>query len=86
MAKQEVLMRAYRTHLVIKDPRYVTISNLPFHPGQYVEVLFLARDDGHTTSVQELEALLKETQSLPQIRALTEDEIAAEVAAYRSGR
>ena len=33
-----------------------------------------------------LEALLKETQLLPQARALSEDEIAAEVAAYRSGQ
>ena len=79
-------MRAYRTHLVIKDPGQVTVSNLPFRPGQYVEVLFLAYDENRARYVQELEALLKETQALPQVRALSEEEIAAEIAAYRSGQ
>lgn len=79
-------MQAYRTHLVIKNPDNVTLSNLPFRPGQYVEVLFIAYDESHTSSVKELEGLLKETQSLPQVTRLSEDDIAAEVAAYRRGQ
>lgn len=79
-------MQAYRTHLVIDDPEHVTVSNLPFRPGQYVEVLFIAQDPNRATSVQELQALLRETQALPQAQALTEDEISAEIAAYRRGR
>ena len=78
-------MQAYRTHLIIKDPQHVTLSNLPFDSGQYVEVLFLARES-RATQVQELTALLRETQSLPQAQVLSEDEIAAEIAAYRNGQ
>jgi len=79
-------MQAYRTHLVIQDPEHVTVSNLPFRPGQYVEVLFIAQDTNRAASVQELQALLKETQALPQVQALTEDEIVAEIAAHRRGQ
>ena len=79
-------MQAYRTHLIIKNPHRVTLSNLPFQPGQHVEVLFLADEENQSAVVQELESLFKETQSLPHIQAFTEDEIAAEVAAYRAGR
>jgi hypothetical protein len=79
-------MQAYRTHIVIKNPHRVTLSNLPFHPGQHVEVLFLSHEENNTTSVQELKTLFKETQSLPPIQPLTEEDIAAEVAAYRTGQ
>jgi hypothetical protein len=79
-------MQAYRTHLVIENPERVTVSNLPFRPGQYVEVLFIAQDTNRALAVQELQALLKETQALPQVQALTEDEIAAEVVAHRRGQ
>ena len=78
-------MQAYRTHIVIKNPHRVTISNLPFLPGQHVEVLFLAHEESRVVSMQELEILFKDTQSLPNIQPLTEDEIAAEVAAYQAG-
>jgi hypothetical protein len=79
-------MQAYRTHIVIKNPHRVTLSNLPFRPGQHVEVLFLAHEESRVISRQELEILFKDTQSLPNIQPLTEDEIAAEVAVYRAGQ
>jgi hypothetical protein len=79
-------MQTYRTHLVIKNPQRVTLSNLPFQPGQHVEVLFLADEENQSAVVQDLESLFKETQSLPHIQALTDDDITAEVAAFREGR
>ena len=79
-------MQAYRRHLVIKNPRRVTLSNLPFRSGQRVEVLFLAQDENRTALEQELATLLKETQSLPQVQPLSEEDIAAEVAEYGAGR
>jgi hypothetical protein len=51
-------MQAYRTHLVIENPQQITFSNLPFHAGQYVEVLFLAHDESRAAAMQELKALL----------------------------
>lgn len=40
----------------------------------------------NTEHIQAVKALFKETQALPQAQAITEDEIAAEVAAYRAGQ
>jgi len=78
-------MQAYRTHLVIENPNQVTLSDLPFQPGQYVEVLLIAQDEDRTAFAKELAALLKETQALPQVQSLTEDDIVSEIAAYRRG-
>lgn len=77
-------MQAYRTHLIITDPEHVTVSNLPFRPGQHVEVLFIADETNRAVLTQELQTLLKKTQALPQAKTLTEDEIAAEIAVYRT--
>jgi hypothetical protein len=79
-------MEAYRTYLTITDPRRVVLKNVPFQAGQRVEVLLLTHDAGDATTVQEMKTLFRETQSLPQVKALSEAEIAAEVAAYRGGQ
>ncbi len=76
-------MRAYRTHLTVKDPKRVVLTDLPFRAGQRIEVLILRED---SSAVRDFELLLKETQSLPQSRAISETDIAAEIAAYRSVR
>lgn len=76
-------MRAYRTHLTVKDPKRVVLTDLPFRAGQRIEVLILRED---SSAVRDFELLLKETQSLPQSRAISEADIAAEIAAYRSVR
>lgn len=79
-------MKAYRTYLTIKDPNQVTLSRLPFRPGQRVEVVILATDEEHSARVQELKNLFTATQSLPQAQTLSEDEILREVEAYRDGQ
>ena len=76
-------MRVYRTHLTVKDPKRVVLTDLPFRAGQRIEVLILRED---SSAVRDFELLLKETQSLPQSRAISETDIAAEIAAYRSVR
>jgi antitoxin ParD1/3/4 len=83
---QEVMMKAYKTHIIIENPEKVIISNLPFRSGQRVEVVMLAEDEVRNEVSGELVKLLKKTQSLPQIRQVTEEEIALEIAACRSGR
>lgn len=77
-------MKTYRRHLTIQDPNRIVLSNLPFPPGQQVEVLLIANDDARTTSYRELQNLFKKTQRLPQAKAISEDEIIAEIEAYRS--
>lgn len=79
-------MKAYRTYITVTDPKHVVLTDVPFRPGERVEVLLLTPGEHNTTVVQELKELFKETQALPQIQALSDEEIAAEVAAYRNSR
>ena len=79
-------MKAYRTYLTIKDPKQVVLSNVPFAPGQQVEIVVLAREKDTVDRTRELRDLFKMTQSLPQAQALSEEDIAQEVEAYRSGQ
>ena len=79
-------MKAYRTYLTVTDTKQVVLSNVPFAPGQVVEVLVLAQDADRLRAVHQLDTLLQRTQALPQVQTLTDDEIAAEIAAYRQGQ
>jgi hypothetical protein len=78
-------MEAYRTKIKIKDPKQVILSNLPFRSGQVVEIVVSVPDEDRKAAVKEFKALFKETQSLPQVQALTDEEILAEIEAYRRG-
>ncbi len=79
-------MRAYKKYVTIKDPKSLTLSDLPFRPGQRVEVVMLAEDEEQEKRVQELRALLQKTQALPEAKAVSEDIIDEEIARYRAGR
>ena len=79
-------MIAYKRIVTIRDPKELVLYDLPFEPGQRVEILLLAGESGPGNSVAELERLFKTTQALPQARRITEEEIVAEIAAYRVGR
>jgi hypothetical protein len=77
-------MKAYRTTLTIDDPKEIVLRDLPFDRGQSVEIVVLPRNGaGDKDSVGTLRALFRETQALPHVQALTEEDILAEVAAYR---
>jgi hypothetical protein len=77
-------MKEFRTSLTIKDPKQLVLSDLPFSEGQEVEVVVVAKDG--TDARAQLKDLLKATQSLPHVQALTEEDITREVEAYRNGR
>ena len=79
-------MMAYRQYVTIQDPKQLVLSGLPFRPGQRVEVVMIAEEEQPAARVQELRTLFKTTQALPQAQAITEEEIAAEIAAYRAGQ
>ncbi len=77
-------MRAYKKYVTIDDPKKLVLSDLPFQPGQRVEVVLIAEDEEREKRVQELRTLLKKTQALPKARTVTDDMIAEEVAASRA--
>ena len=79
-------MMAYRQYVTVQDPKRIVLSNLPFRAGQRVEVVVIAEEEQPAARIQELRALFKTTQALPQAQAITEEEIAAEIAAYRAGQ
>ena len=79
-------MLAYKKYVTIKDSRKLELTDLPFRPGQRVEVVVIAEDDQGEARLEELRALFKKTQSLPQVKPLSEESIAEEIEAYRAGR
>lgn len=76
-------MKAYRKYLTIQDPKRVVLSDLPFHSGQQVEVLFFPKDNELNSHAEELQTLFKSTQELSTSKAISEEEIAKEIEAYR---
>lgn len=78
-------MKAYKKYVTIEDPNHVVLSDLPFQPGQRVEVIILVEDNDRAALAQKLRELFKETQALHADNPMTEEEIAAEIEAYRRG-
>ncbi len=78
-------MIAYKRYVTIQDPQQIVLSDLPFRAGQRVEVVMIAEEDMNAR-LTALKNLFSATQALPQAKTLTEDEIAAEIEAYRAGK
>ena len=79
-------MKAYKTYLTVTDPKQIILSDVPFRAGEKVEVLVLATEENRQERISELKNLFKETQSLPQVQTLSEDDILSEIEAYRNGK
>jgi hypothetical protein len=82
----ELPVNAYRTILTVTEPHQVVVNDVPFPEGEQVEVIVVIAQKNNSDTASRLRQLLKDTQSLPQIQQLTDEEIQAEVAAHRSGR
>lgn len=78
-------MNAYKKYITIEDPNHVVLSDLPFQPGQRVEVIILAENNDRAALAQKLRELFDKTQAIPGVQDITEEEIAAEIEAYRRG-
>lgn len=79
-------MKAYKTFAIVQKPKRIVLENVPFEPGERVEVVLLAAEQAETEEQSQMKALFRETQDLPQSRTITEEEIAAEIDAYRKER
>ncbi len=75
-------MRAHKQYVTIQNPKSLVLTDLPFHTGQRVEIVMIADDP--VVECADLQALLRETQCLPTARAISMEEIDAEIAAYRA--
>jgi hypothetical protein len=76
-------MNDYKTYITIEDPQRVILSNLPFPSGQKIEIKIKVVDERRLTLAKEMRDLFKELQALPSSQEITEEEIAAEIDAYR---
>jgi hypothetical protein len=83
------MTQAVRQIVRVKPGGVIEIRSPDLAPGTVAEVIVLTESTGLPAGKdreQELAALLKETRALPQARAISDEEIAAEIAAYRAGR
>ncbi|OKH51928.1 hypothetical protein NIES2101_16740 [Calothrix sp. HK-06] len=78
-------MNAYKKLITIEDPKNLVLSGLPFQPGQRVEITISAEDNSRTEISQKFRNLFDKTQEIPGVQEITEEEIAAEIEAYRRG-
>jgi hypothetical protein len=75
-------MQAYRTYQTLTDPNQLTLTDLPFQAGESVEILILGQDP----QPSDLKKLFQTTQALPQIQALTDQDIETEIASYQQSQ
>jgi type IV secretory pathway VirD2 relaxase len=83
------MLPTYRRKATVRSDGRIEIKTPKLKPGTRVDVTVRVEsepDDAQERGerVRELKALFKETQALPQARTITEEEIAAEIAAYRA--
>ena len=81
---------ALRKKVRVKPGRLIEISTPELAPGTLAEVIVLVEgpeaERAREGRLRQLSALFEATQALPEATRLTEEEIAAEIAAYRASR
>ncbi len=79
-------MNAYRKYITIVDPKHLVLSDLPFVPGQRVEVeIKVVADEKKLDLAQRWQNLLSKTQELHADNPLTDEEINDVIEADRRG-
>jgi len=76
-------MRAYRTYSTVEQSGTVVLKDIPFRPGEHIEILLIGMEDHHKALADEFRTLSFKTQQLPQIQELTELDILVEIEAYK---
>lgn len=82
------MITALRKKVTVDSDGRIEIKSKDLKPGTKAEVIVLIEnaDAERQQRVRRLKSLFKTTQVLPQAKTITEDEIAAEIAAYRAGK
>jgi len=83
------MLTAYREKVTVRADGRIEIKSSNLKPGMKAEVIVLVESESaeaRKARVKEWKALFKKTQALPQAKTITEEEIAAEIAAYRAGK
>jgi hypothetical protein len=82
------MITAFRKKVTVRADGKIEIESANLKQGAKAEVIILIEDTNaeRQKRVRRLKALFKATQALPQAKTITEEEIAAEIAAYRAGK
>ena len=79
-------MNTYKTYVQIDASGRLVLEGLPFPEGSLLEVLVVDQSHQPEERTEIWRALMRHVQSLPQAKSVTDEEIAAEIDAQRSGR
>jgi hypothetical protein len=79
-------MNTYKTYVQIDASGRLVLEGLPFPEGSLLEVLVVDQSRQPEERAESWRALMRDVQGLPQTKALTDEEIAAEIEDQRSGR
>ena len=79
-------MVAHERHVTVTADGQVTVSGLPVRAGQRVRVTVAITDADRQELAARFSAFTKNVQGLPHVQALTDEEIAEEIAANRKSR
>jgi hypothetical protein len=80
-------METFRVITTVSQDGKLSIKGLPFRAGEQVEIIVWKKGArSRKAAAQDLQTLFQEVQSLPQAKAITEEDIAAEIAAYRKSK
>ena len=78
-------MNTYQKTLIVEDHNQLILSNSPFEKGQQVEVVIIPKDYDREALANQLRDFFKQVQALHTDNPLTDEEIEAEIEAYRRG-
>ncbi len=82
------MLTAVKQMVQVQPGGLIEVRTPELQPGDMIEVIVLvenASTEDRAELARRLETLFKETQAVPGAQTITEEQIAAEIAAYRAG-
>jgi hypothetical protein len=78
------MLNVLKTEMVMDNSHRLVLSDVPFAAGEKL-LIFITTEAALQNKLAKWQALFKETQSLPQLQNITNEDIEAEIEAYRAG-
>lgn len=79
-------MKTFRTIITVVDTGSIVLNNVPVQSGDQVEVIVRTQRMEESEAAARVKKLMEETQAIPQVESISEEEITQEIAAFRSGQ
>ena len=79
-------MNTYKTYAQIDTSGRLVLEGLPFSAGSLLEILVVDQTHQPEERVESWKTLMRHVQGLPQSQAITDQDIADEIAAQRNNQ